>query len=136
MCMITEIGSRAKQYAHSLLTSGCINGEQYQAVLEQLKEQMALCATALMGEVRLRTNAIVNERMAMEQIAREVMSFIAGREQEKRRRRRASVAAFSKLREMQPPEYQEIPLDEIPKVTHRVFMVRYPALELEEIRSF
>jgi hypothetical protein len=72
----------------------------------------------------------------MEQIAREVMSFIAGREQEKRRRRRASVAAFSKLREMQPPEYQEIPLDEIPKVTHRVFMVRYPALELEEIRSF
>lgn len=129
MCVVTEIGARAKEYAHSLLTGGYISDEQYQSVLDQLKEQLALCTTAMMAEVRLRSNAIVNERMAMDQVTREVMSFIASRQEESRRRRRR---AMSVLREIRPPNIPELVEESstVMVIRGRPFEARFPVLEM------
>lgn len=129
MCVISEISQRAKEYCHALLTGGYITDEQYQAVLEQVKEQLALCTTAMMAEVRLRTNAIVSDRAAMEQVTREVMSFIAGRQEETRRRRRRAVSV---LREIRPPNMPEL-VEESSTVMvimgrFRPFEARFPEL--------
>lgn len=136
MCVIQEVGARAKEYAHSLLTAGIIEDEMFQAVLDQLKEQLALCATAMMAEVRLRTNAIVSEKTAMEQIGRELMNFIASREQEQRRRRRKATGEFGKIRERQPVQMEAPARYESPGKVVKFFLVRYPDAEADRLAGF
>lgn len=136
MCVISEISQRAREYTHALLTAGVIDNAQCQAVMQQIQEQLALCSTAMMAEVRLRTNAVINERGAMEQISRELMTFIANRQEEKRRRRRA---AFGKLREVRPPEFVEQfarPQFVVMESASRPFPVRYPDYQPEELAKF
>jgi len=132
MCAISEISSRAREFAHALLTGGYITAEQYPMVYGQIKEQMALAVTAMMAEIRLRVNAIVSERAAVDQITRETMMFIAGRQQEERRRRSRSQQNMIKLRQIAPPETTEV---EIRFVGHengcRKFETRFPAMFVE-----
>lgn len=99
MCAISELGCRARQFTNALLSNGYITGEQFPVVLAHITEQMALTTAAMMAEVRLRSNAIQNERAVVDQISREVMKYISGRQQERTRQRRKVREAFEQLRE-------------------------------------
>lgn len=127
MCAITEIADRAKEYCSSLLTNGYITGDQYPTVYNQIKEQMALCTTAMMAEVRLRTGPLVNERMAVDQITRECMAYIGAQQEDLRRRRKKAVEAFRQVEAMAARALEPAPGKVVLMQSEgRTFEVRFP----------
>ena len=130
MCAITEIADRAKEFCAGLLTNGFITDEQYPSVYTQVKEQMALCTTAMMAEVRLRTGPLVNERMAVDQITRECMSFIGAQQEDRRRKRRKAVEAFRQVERMVTEAMQpQQPNVMVMQSGGRTFAVRFPEFD-------
>ena len=130
MCAISEIADRAKEYCSSLLTNGYITGDQYPAVFTQIKEQMALCTTAMMAEVRLRTGPLTSERQAVDQITRECMAYIGAQQDELRRRRKKAVQAFRQVEAMAARAMEESSAKIVVMESNgRTFELRFPEFD-------
>lgn len=130
MCAVTEIAGRAKEFCHALLTNGFITDAQYPTVYNQIKEQMALCTTAMMAEVRLRTGPLVSERTAVDQITRECMAYIGAQQEELRRRRKKAVEAFRQVQAMAARAMEEPPRNIVVMQSNgRTFEVRFPEFD-------